>query len=763
LCVGCTIKSVPPSARLIDRIDVIADDKPRVPPGDVEKRLASRATTHFPPFAVLSGVPVLGALDAVTVEYNTLDRFVLQRDLDRVRRYYRARGFYEAQVQAGRVVPTGDERHVRVEIAVREGEPVLLGEVQGPKELLAAALERKSEESEVLLAAGGPVQKLVSAFEAGPVEDPALCDQPGEICKPRPRFDEDRYEELKRAIARTLGDAGFAYARVEGHADIDLLTHRARIRLSVDPGPLCTFGEVTVAGNGGIPEGAIRDRLGFAKGARYSAEKLEAAHDELADLGVFGSIDVAAQLDQEKKTPDVPVAVNVQPIKLRAVKFGFGGVFGSQLEVHASVGWEDRNLLGGLRRFNVEARPGMVFYPTSFSNLRAPRKVTPVFGVPTGSLLTNFVQPSFPGKRTDMRIDLRGSVYAPTIAQTPPNVKDQFPILGYYDVSGSYGFEHRFRFQRIDRSSVYLGGFLKAQLSFPFLYNRSDAQPTADDVDPIAGYKRVIIPYTDVIAIWDFRKDRSGKPTRTEPYRGVYTAFDSQFAFGDAIDARIQPEVRFYVPLSERVVAALRWTTGFLFPFNYGGSYRGDLEDRGSPFVQCKVDKPSEQCARDFQLGSSRAFYSGGPNSNRGYSFHDVGPHGSLGFSTPQALLGGQETPEEREQRLNQPTGGFAMWELSGELRFLVLDNFAIVTFIDASDVVRTAANLRVNVPHISPGVGLRLMTPVGPIRFDVGFRPPYLQFLGHKELPPGEAPVQKSPFGPNVPGAISLAIGEAF
>ncbi len=755
MCAGCTIKSLPPSARLVDRIDVIADDKPRVPSGDVEKHLATRATSHFPPFAVLAGVPVLGALDAVTVEYNALDRFVLQRDLDRVRRYYKARGFYEAQVRAGRILATGEERHVRVEIAVREGEPVLLGTVEGPKELLAAALGKPGDEGEALLAAGGPVQKLLSEFVDKPVDDPAPCTEPGEACRARPRFDEDRYEELKRSIARVLTDAGFAYARVEGHADVDLLAHRANVRLSVDPGPLCRFGEVRVGGNGEIPEYAIRDRLGFVKGDRYSTEKLEAAHDELAELGVFGSIDVAAHLDHPGEKSDVPISVGVQPIKLRALKLGVGGLFGSELEAHALVGWEDRNLLGGLRRFNVDARPGMVFFPTSTANLKPPRKVTPVFGVPTGSLLTSFTQPSFPGKRTDLRIDLRGSVYAPLVNQLPTPVPDPYPILGYYELYGSVGFDHRFRFQRIERSSVYLGGFLRTQVSFPFLYNRSQVQTDAHPEDPLAGYKRVIIPYADIIAYWDFRKDRAGKPTHTEPYRGVYTAFDTQFAFGDAKDARIQPEVRVYAPLAERVVVALRWSTGFLFPFNYGSSYKdesfGTVAQNGELPTGCQVPSPPDPCARDFQLGSFRAFYSGGPSSNRGYGYHDVGPHGSLGFSTPLTALG--ITPGL------QPTGGFALWELSGELRFLVLDNFSLVTFLDASDVMRTFQQLRFNFPHLSPGLGLRLATPVGPIRLDVGFRPPYLQKLGFKDLPEDEKPVQKSAF----PGAVSLAIGEAF
>ncbi len=42
----------------------------------------------------LEPVPILSIWDALTVEYERFDRFVLERDLARIERYYRARGFY---------------------------------------------------------------------------------------------------------------------------------------------------------------------------------------------------------------------------------------------------------------------------------------------------------------------------------------------------------------------------------------------------------------------------------------------------------------------------------------------------------------------------------------------------------------------------------------------------------------------------------------------------------------------------------------------
>jgi outer membrane protein assembly factor BamA len=57
------------------------------------------------------------------LEYSTYDRGVLAKDLARIERFLRARGYYEGKVRATRVVHI-DEHHVQVEIDVALGEPV---------------------------------------------------------------------------------------------------------------------------------------------------------------------------------------------------------------------------------------------------------------------------------------------------------------------------------------------------------------------------------------------------------------------------------------------------------------------------------------------------------------------------------------------------------------------------------------------------------------------------------------------------------------
>jgi outer membrane protein assembly factor BamA len=165
------------------------------------------------------------------------------------------------------------------------------------------------------------------------------------------------------------------------------------------------------------------------------------------------------------------------------------------------------------------------------------------------------------------------------------------------------------------------------------------------------------------------------------------------------------------------------------------------------------------------QLVYLRAFFSGGPNSNRGYALRGVGPHGVVPFFNPDlaalALSQGCDPggSEEGSARCEQPLGGLSLWEASAELRFPVLGALSGATFCDTSDVSPQQVKLRFDYLHLSCGLGLRYDTPVGPVRADVGVRVPGMQVLGQ----PDDSLEGNPGTILGLPMAISLGIGESF
>ena len=117
---------------------------------------------------------------------------------------------------------------------------------------------------------------------------------------------------------------------------------------------------------------------------------------------------------------------------------------------------------------------------------------------------------------------------------------------------------------------------------------------------------------------------------------------------------------------------------------------------------------------------ADRRFYSGGGGSVRGYAYQGIGPKDPTG----------------------QPIGGLSFFETSVEMRIGITDTIGIVPFIDAGTVsTRSVPNF--SDVKIGAGVGLRYVTPFGPLRIDAA------------------VPLNRDPGDPHF--GIYAGIGQAF
>lgn len=679
----------------------------KIDDGDIEDKIATTANTKF-----------LGLFPGVVFEYSVFDRFVLQRDLERVEAFYRTKGYYDAHARAGRIRAI-DDRHVRVEIVVDEGEPVRVHDVR------VDGLD------------GLPVPVVTAVRRAAAI-----------ALKAERPFEEEAFDEAEKAVRRALEDQGYAFAKVTGSASVDIVRHQADVVFSASPGPACVFGKVTIVGLGSLPEKPVRRTIDIEPGIPYARSVLDSAQQALLDLGVFASVSLAPDIQgandevnengpgatSEDETasvpanlelttdgrPIVPIRVTVEPSRLHSIRLGGGVEFDAlKTDIHGLIGWEDRNFFGGLRSFSITFRPGVVLYPLRANNFVAPDRL-----MPEERLRLELRQPGLFEARTSGFLRPQLDVYPVLINPDPPADAN---VLGYAELRNAIG---------VDRTYWKLYGALSynTQVDVPFSY-KGPKDPTLDTI---------VISYPALAIQLDFRNDK----LRTR--RGILLGAQFQVAggvfAGSARDWKVQPEIRGFLPLSRRTVLAARASVGFLYPANYGGAVSQGATGSGSAAE-----------TRDYQLTFFRGFFSGGPNSNRGYPIRGVSPYAHIPFLNPETAA--QNVANECGDDCLSPTGGFTLWEASIELRHVVSGPFSIAEFCDGSDVSPQTSNLRFSHPHLSCGAGARYDTPVGAIRLDVGYRIPGLQVIGGV---PASDKIPDPLFG-FFPGAVHIGIGEAY
>jgi outer membrane protein insertion porin family/translocation and assembly module TamA len=547
---GCPA-TLPDGATALDHVRVDHADTDDVSSSSVEEAMASDPTHKF-----------LG-IRMWWQDYGVYDPIELEKDLHRIERFYRARGYYEAHVRAARVMTTGP-REVSVQIVVEEGPPVHVARIDktGLDDLPP---DVRSDVEDALSLAHGDV------------------------------LDETLYHTSAANAQRTLTDEGYAYATLRLGAEVDLVKHEATLHVEVDHGPRCTFGETRIVGLGALPEKNVRTVVDIDPGDAYSTRTLRDARRALFDIDVFDSVLVEPDLSVPGRTV-VPLTITVTESKLHRVKIGPGILLDPlRDDVHFLARWEHHNFLGGLRSFKVELRPLVMLRPGFFSAKTARPGITAA---------AELRQPSFIEARTSGIVDVQTGL-----------VPDALSDFRTFDTRGSLGVDRHFG------AHLTLGFFYRKGVDVVSAYGDS-LLPANVCLDRLFVARQRC---TTQIGYFEWLASLDGRDDLLEPHRGYYASISLQYAManhaffaGDFGDLRIQPEIRLYLSITRGLRIAFRATTGFLFPRNY------DLHFPGSRTPT--ADDPSsfdQDTSGDVPLW--RAFFSGGATSNRGYPVRQVG------------------------------------------------------------------------------------------------------------------------------------------
>ncbi|HEY8924788.1 MAG TPA: BamA/TamA family outer membrane protein [Polyangia bacterium] len=542
-------------------------------------------------------------------------------------------------------------------------------------------------------------------------------------------FQEGRWAAAKTRMRDRLRERGYAEAEVEGAALIDVATKTARLTLAVRPGELFRFGaiEVDTGGEGSIAPVWIWDqvRLAIPEGELYSTEALVEAQRRVANMGVFGAVKVTT-VAPDRATHRIAVHVETREAPLHTLKLG-GGVRIDQIRNEARLigEWTNRNFLGGMRRLNLHVEVGWAFIPNTYSVVTNDQSTQVRNGL-ISRLRLEFEQPRFLGRPS---LSERSSVeLVRTLEQT------------YDDLGGrvSNGVVWRPRASLTIYPSHHLQGDQlngpagSAALTAPLTLGCKTANDSCF----------VWLSYLEEVVTWDRRDDA------LEPRHGWYASLSLQQGggplLGDFSYYRILPEVRGYASFGEgdELTIAGRVRMGELVPSS------GNAQD-------------SAVVTR---------FYAGGAQSMRGFNDRRLSPL----LVTQLPSYPGNPNPT----KVTLPIGGDGLIDGSLEVRYRVTSNLVVAAFLDFGQVTMGPLHAD-DIPHVlvAVGLGLRYLTPVGPVRVDFGRRlqvgrPPLLFAVTDKGLEEQKYKVDDSCFGLGGTGrdvvddnlcVLHISIGEAF
>jgi translocation and assembly module TamA len=371
------------------------------------------------------------------------------------------------------------------------------------------------------------------------------------------------YDEAKEKLLAIAEDAGYAHAELNAHIVADRAKHEAIIHLKYDLGPLCTFGPIEISGISGELREAVRDRVSFEPGERYSAAAIAETQRRLYDMRRFSTVRVMP----DKSDGDViPVRISLAHSTRNELALGGGvGMDPATYEVRGRTGYSRLGWPFPLTDFSVDLRP-------AYAMLRD----------------GGGYEPRIRAMANLRRIDL----FRPFITGEVEGGYNYLTVEAYT----SYGPR-----ARLGLESPVLSSRLRARIGWEI--ERLDFRHISPLIDPalqmelgLDGPQRVGM-YTETLAL-DLRDDP------IEPTLGLYAEArvdeGTQYAGGALDFFRVTPELRGYAPVPEvPVVLAARIRAGRIYGdipvteryFSGGASsHRGFGERRLAPTLRGDVD-----------------------------------------------------------------------------------------------------------------------------------------------------------------------------
>jgi len=548
-------------------------------------------------------------------------------------------------------------------------------------------------------------------------------------------FNRALFQASADTIVSRLKNLGYPYADILRNYDVDVAALRAVATLEALPGPRMRVGQVLITGAEKVDTGTVRRMLSVRAGDWFRQDQLYLTQRDLYGLGMFRSVNVVlADTTPPPGDSTVRVVVHVAEAPRHRIRLGAG--YGSLDCFRVQSGWTAYDFLGGARSLDVTGQLSKIGV-----------------GVPTNANFKDNVCRFLRSDSTSDTLNYNATVTLRQPAFLSPRHTASFAVFA----------ERRSEFKAYTRQAVgaNVAVTFNARRDVPVTvgYGYSVGRTTADAV--VYCQRFLLCNESDQVFLANRRPFAaitiSGVRARVnsvlDPSAGSVTQVTlvhaSRYVLSDTLYEfnRGELEVSKYYALSRRSVLAWRVRGGTILP------QRLSLLGQSVKFV------PPDQ-----------RFYAGGPNSVRGFARNELGPRVYVSDSLE---VSGTDTTYKNIQA--SPTGGNTVFTANLELRVpspIFPDRVRLGLFVDVGQVwERGDTGTTVSGLRVTPGLGLRFITPLGPVRLDAAYNgyphePGKLYFLNradnsitatgkteHPDLPPG--------FWRRV--VVQFAVGQAF
>jgi outer membrane protein assembly factor BamA len=599
---------------------------------------------------------------------SSLQREELSKDVLRIRVFYWLRGFRHTQVDT---TVTPRNRGVDVVFNIKEGPPTLVDTVT--------------------------VAQLRADFARKDLERWGLP-QKGQ------RLDMTRLDTLRTRVRRTLWDDGHGNAEIRDSVQlVDSLA--VALNLTIDAGPITTVDTIQVEGNEKVSDRTVQRLVGLRRGDIYRRSDLLEAQRRMFRSDLFRQMLIAAP-DSADSIKTVIVGVREAPMRAVLAGAGFNTVDFGQLQANVTL----YNFHGTARRIDFHSAVGNLFAPTLYGKdlfgsatpFGVGDEIDDAFLKPTWQLSASMSQPWFYSTKNSIGLSLfsnRRSVPAVVIDKGTGG-SATFTRMLMNDIPLS--FTYRFERARIEAGDLYFCA--------GFGYCR---RPTIDALQQPNNFSPLVVT---------LRADRTDDPLM--PTTGYTARFSADHA--SALTAsdwrynRFEADVTPYLKLGKRTLV-IRGHAGWAKGIKSTLTALNAADDGASGIL----------------LHPRVRFYGGGARSVRGYAEGQLGPRvltvdpnmlvnqdstdactiAAIGTCDPNLLPSRDFVP--------RPVGGDALIEGTIEYRIALNRSMGAAVFVDAGRVSASRVDLDLAAHSaITPGVGFRYLSPIGPIRVDLGMRP---------------------------------------